>query len=388
MSGRPIRVAFMLIPRRRWAGGYNYLTNLFVALHQHCPGEISPVIFATPEDDAADLDGLARIPGVETVRTAAAERSRMRLLEAFVFGLDRQVAAAFHANAIDVVFENARFFGWRLACPGVAWIPDLQHQRLPRLFSFPAWWRRELGFRMQIAGGRLVLLSSGSALRDFEKFYPAARGKAAVVKFAVKPSPELLCADPAEVASQYGLPAVYFYLPNQFWRHKNHGVVIDALAILAKRGEEIVVAASGSHSDPREPGYFDSIMRRVASCGLEKSFRYLGMIPLPHVYALLRGATALINPSRFEGWSTTIEEAKSFGVPMVLSDLDVHREQTSGSAHYFATDDPQSLAEQLAVAAKAGSPASVRQLSPDLDRDVARFAVDFVSAIRRAFQSA
>jgi glycosyltransferase involved in cell wall biosynthesis len=241
---------------------------------------------------------------------------------------------------------------------------------------------------MQIAGDRLVLLSSESALRDFEKFYPVARGKTAVVKFAVKPSPELLRADPANVASQYGLPDVYFYLPNQFWRHKNHDVVIDALAILARRGEGVVVAASGSNSDAREPGYFDSIMRRAASSGLEESFRYLGMIPLPHVYALLRGATALINPSRFEGWSTTIEEAKSFGVPMVLSDLDVHREQTNGSARYFATDDPAALAEQLAVAAKAGPPAAVRHLSPDLDRDVARFAADFAAAIQRALQNA
>lgn len=388
MSGRPIRVGFMLIPRRRWAGGYNYLTNLFLALHQHRPGDISPVVFAAPDDDAADLDGLARIPGVETVCTAAVERSRAGLLNAFLFGRDRRAAAAFQANAIDVVFENARFFGWRLSYPGVAWIPDLQHRRLPRLFSFPDWWHRELGFRMQIAGGRLVLLSSESALRDFETFYPTARGRTAVVKFVVKPSPELLRADPADVVSQYRLPAAYFYLPNQFWRHKNHSVVIDALALLAKRGDDVVVAASGSNSDAREPGYFDSIMHRVASCGLEKNFRYIGMIPLPHVYALLRGATALINPSRFEGWSTTIEEAKSFGVPMILSDLDVHREQTGGSALYFATDDPEALADQLSAAAKVGPPAAVRQLSPDLDRDVARFAADFASMIRRALQNA
>ena len=64
------------------------------------------------------------------------------------------------------------------------------------------------------------------------------------------------------------------------------------------------------------------------------------MIPLDHVYALLRTSMALINPSRFEGWSTTVEEAKSFGVPMILSDIDVHREQTGGTARYFGVDDP------------------------------------------------
>ena len=61
---------------------------------------------------------------------------------------------------------------------------------------------------------------------------------------------------------------------------------------------------------------------------------------LDHVYALMRTSMALINPSRFKGWSTTVEEAKSFGVPLILSDIDVHREQTDGTARYFGIDDP------------------------------------------------
>ena len=79
------------------------------------------------------------------------------------------------------------------------------------------------------------------------------------------------------------------------------------------------------------------------------------MIPLDHVYALLRSSTALINPSRFEGWSTTVEEAKSFGVPMILSDLDVHREQTGGAARYFGINDPEMLADHLSEVSQAGS---------------------------------
>lgn len=33
-----------------------------------------------------------------------------------------------------------------------------------------------------------------------------------------------------------------------------------------------------------------------------------------------------VNPSFYEGWSTTVEEAKSIGVPLLLSDIPVHRE--------------------------------------------------------------
>ena len=142
-----------------------------------------------------------------------------------------------------------------------------------------------------------------------------------------------------------------------------------------------VVAVSGG-SDAREPGYFDAIMREVSERGLQKNFHYLGMIPLPHVYALLRASAALINPSRFEGWSTTVEEAKSFSVPMILSDLDVHREQAAEAASYFGVDDADALANQLAKL--ADRPAMVHNLAGNVERRVEDFARDFVKAIRSA----
>jgi glycosyltransferase involved in cell wall biosynthesis len=378
----PLRVAFTILPRRIWAGGYNYESNLFAALNRYRPGEIAPVVFAGERDDAADLEALARIPGVEVAQSATFDRRRAGLAAALSLGLDYAAVAEFRKRKVNVVFESARFFGWRLPYPAVAWFPDFQHRRLPQLFSPAARLQRELGFRLQIASGRIIMLSSESALRDCQEFYPGVADRTSVVRFATQPPLGLLTADPSAVIEHYGLPSKYFYLPNQFWRHKNHQVVVDALAILAKRGDDVVVAASGSKDDSREPDYFGTIMRQVVERGVEKNFRYLGMIPLPHVYALLRAATALINPSRFEGWSTTVEEAKSFGVPMILSNIDVHCEQTAGEACYFSVDDPSSLAEHLAKASQNLEPAVVRNLLPDLNARVAAFAADFVDTVR------
>jgi hypothetical protein len=382
----PLRVAFTHISRRLWAGGYNYQSNLFAALNRYCPGQIAPVVFAGISDDPAELAALARIPGVELAQSPAFDRRGSTLMAALVFGLDRAATAEFRARRIDVVFESARFFGWRLPFPAVAWLPDFQHRRLPQLFSPAARWRRDLGFRAQMASGRSIMLSSESALRDCRALYPDLANDVSVVRFATQPAPDLLTANPPDVLAQYGLPPGYFYLPNQFWRHKNHQVVVDALTILKQRGVGVVVAASGSPNDPREPDYFDDLMRQVEARGLATNFRYLGMIPLDHVYALLRSSTALINPSRFEGWSTTVEEAKSFGVPMILSDLDVHREQTGGTARYFGVDDPGALADHLSEVSQSAEPAVVRDLLPNLDARVAAFAEDFVRVIQRAMR--
>ena len=382
----PLRVAFTNITRRLWAGGYNYQSNLFVALDRYRPGEIAPVVFAGMSDDTAELAALSRIPNVEIVQSPAFDRRRSGLVAALAFGLDRAAATEFQSNRIDLVFENARFFGWRLPFPAVAWIPDFQHRRLPQLFSPAARWRRDLGFRAQIASGRRIMLSSESALRDCRQFYPSLANDISVVRFATQPAPGLLTANPPDILAQYDLPPEYFYLPNQFWRHKNHQVVVDALTILKKRGFDVVVAASGSMEDPREPAYFEGMMREVKDRGLEMNFRYLGMIPLGHVYALLRTSIALINPSRFEGWSTTVEEAKSFGVPMILSDVDVHREQTGGAARYFSVDDPEALADHLSEVSQAAGPAVARDLLPNLDERVAAFAADFAHVIQSTVQ--
>jgi glycosyltransferase involved in cell wall biosynthesis len=383
--GAPLRVAFTHIPRQLWAGGYNYQSNLFAALDRFRPGEIAPVLFAGTDGDDADLAPMAAIPGVEIVQSAAFTGGR-GLLAALALGLDRGAAAEFRAHQIDAVFQTRRFFGWRLPYPAVIWFPDFQHRRLPQLFPAGARWRREAGFRMQIASGRTVMLSSESAHRDFRTFYPRAKNEVCVVRFATGPSPAFLNANPAEIVAQYQLPEKYFYLPNQFYTHKNHQVVVDALAILAQRGFDVVVCASGSTEDRRERGYFDEVMARVRSRGLERRFRHLGMIPLSHVYALLRACTGLINPSRSEGWSTTVEEAKSFGVPMILSDLDVHREQAGGTASYFGTDDPATLADHIVRVAQESAVPLVRSLVPNHDDRVAAFATDFANTVRHAIR--
>src|SRR5207253_10725495 len=110
----------------------------------------------------------------------------------------------------------------------------------------------------------------------------------------------------------------------------------------------VVVAASGLQVDPRQPDHFPRLKALIHEAGLDRSFLLLGLIPHDHVLALMRSCSALINPSAFEGWSTTVEEAKAMGTPMILSSLEVHREQAAARALYFDKNSPQELATILA----------------------------------------
>lgn len=343
------RIAFHLIGGQQWTGGRNYLRNLLAVLTRYERERISPVLFIGRTTGDDDLGPLKDLSNVAVVRHAAFDPPTRRsgLIKAMSFGSDGPAVEAFQAHGIDAVFESAQFFGWRQPIPAIAWIPDFQHRLLPHLFSRREWLKRDLGFKAQVAAGRLIMLSSDDAKRACETYYPASRGRTHTVSFAIEPQPPIELAEAREITRGHGLADPFVFMPNQFWRHKNHELVIEALGLLRQRGRRITVAASGHQADPRCPEHFPALEQRIKDLGLADDFRLLGLIPYPHIAALLRTCAALLNPSLFEGWSTTVEEARLLGTPMLLSDLDVHKEQMGPQATYFDRHSADALADVL-----------------------------------------
>lgn len=382
------RVAFPLRGSAAWTGGYNYLINLFRALERYQSGSIIPVLFCGDDALEEDVRAFTSISNVEIIRSPVmnAGNLRIRMLRAILSGIDSEALRLFQKERIDVVFENALYFGWRFPIPVIAWMPDFQHHRMKHLFSNLAYWKRELGFRAQVASGRFLMLSSEDARHDCESFYPSASGRTAVVRFSAPISADLMEENPAAVLEEYRLPENFVYLPNQFWSHKNHALVIEALALLKEKGIDLVVVTTGNPLDPRSPGYYESLIARINQLGLHDNFRILGMVPRRHVISLMRVCGVLINPSLFEGWSSTVEEAKALGVPMLLSDINVHREQMGDAAIYFDPQDANMLANELVGYARhlPGRIVEVRQISADSNQYVFNFAYDFTVLVRMA----
>lgn len=378
------RIAFTLIGGKTWTGGYNYLLNLLRVITERRPGVLHPVLFFGADVDSQNAAPFRSIDGVEIVTSPLMNGSRRNasLLRSLVLGADPATRRLFHEHRINLVFENAQFHGARLGIPAIAWIPDFQHRELPHLFSRAAWWKREMGFRAQIAAGRAIMLSSQDARDACERHYPATVGRTHVVRFAVPSEHRPGMAKVRRVRETHGLPERYFYLPNQFWQHKNHLLVIDALALLKQKYPDIVVAASGKQLDPYKPEHFQRILWRLAEADLKDQFRLLGLIPYEHIAPLMVGSVAVLNPSLFEGWSTTVEEARALKVPMILSDLPVHREQASGMACFFDRTSPRSLANALLGTWKGENQLSLPDMpSPTLCDPVQRFADDFVNLV-------
>lgn len=387
-----MRVAFPLIDRATWTGGYNYLLNLFRVLHRFAPDRVTPVLFHGPDASAADLHPFVDMHGQECVvsrlfdtslRTQRARRGGLALLR----GRDAAAEALFRRHEVDVAFESGGYYGWRFPIPAVAWVPDLQHRHRRDMFGARAYWQREIGYRALTLGDRVVMVSSHDARRDCERFYPRMRGRIHVVPFSVHVD-EIARAESAdELRARYGLPSRFYFLPNQIWKHKNHRVVIEAVAHLKAKGTSVCVAISGQGHDHRHASLYDELRARVDAAGIDREVRFLGLVPHADVLGLIRASTALINPSFCEGWSTTVEEAKALGVPMILSDLVVHREQAGRRAVYFDPQSPAGLAEHLARGLEGTIPdplARQEAAAQEGERRLAEFAAAFVEVVGSA----
>lgn len=137
------------------------------------------------------------------------------------------------------------------------------------------------------------------------------------------------------IKKKYILPKKYFYLPNQFWKHKNHITVFMAVKFLKDNGININVVCSGCTEDYRNMEHFSTLLQYIKDNKLGDNIKILGIVDMVDVYCLMRNSVSVINPSLFEGWSSTVEEVKSLGKNIILSNLEVHKEQNPPQATYF-----------------------------------------------------
>lgn len=342
---RVIRVGFVFDSSPAgWLGGINYLKNLMRSVSQEFV-DIEPVaLVPSSRSDATSLQGIKEVRTDLFWRRSLARWARLAIRE--TIGRDVMVERMLRAHGIAVI-SHSGVLGPRSPMPTINWIPDLQHRRLPTFFDADELKSRDKYFGRMCKLSTLLIASSECARRDIETFFPTSTGKVRVLRFVATSAAEAPTTDSAVLEQRYAPGDRYFLVPNQFWAHKNHGVIIEALRILRSRGHRVQVLATGNTADYRRPTYFPELMRRRDESGLESDFRCLGVIPYEDVASLARNAVALINPSLFEGWSTSVEEAKTLGKPILLSDIDVHREQAPERGAFFPANDGEALADLM-----------------------------------------
>jgi glycosyltransferase involved in cell wall biosynthesis len=341
-----IRVGFVFeVLDSQWMGGLNYFINLVRAIHEMPSSRIKIVIFAGKNVNLYGMENYAQV-----VRSGILDKGtfarNFRKVTQIVLQKDLFLFSLVKKHKMDCLSHAENL--WKgCSIPAIAWIADFQHKRLPQFFDRTEIKRRDKEHCKLLQPGNAILLSSHSAARDCERFYPGNGADINVLQFVSGAPPDWQPQPKIHLQERYVLPDGWLHVPNQFWAHKNHRVIINAMIILKQQGIKAVVVSTGNTVNCGNSEQFLMVSKLIEEYGLKDSFRILGPIPYDDMLSLMHHSIAVINPSLFEGWSTTVEEAKSMGKKILLSKIDVHIEQSPMRARYFVPHESAKLAELI-----------------------------------------
>jgi glycosyltransferase involved in cell wall biosynthesis len=342
-----MRVAFWLLQDslhqvNRWMAGFYYVRHCLAALASLPRGEAPTAVAFVPEslsENLVDAELAGSTGWLKMVRVAdelLSDSESRHDLERMVAGYPCDVS--FPWLSVPIVPIAGRLIGW---------IPDYQHRRLPEFFSDQERAFRDALFRFLIGVCDRIVCSSDAVRDDLRAFFPEVDGRDSVLRFTASAPATVYESDPRAAARRLGIDRPYIYLPNQFWVHKNHRVVFEAWRNLKRKGRRYLLVCTGATDDYRAPGHYEKLKGFLDRHDLNEDVRILGLVDRRDQWQLYRGAKAVLQPSLFEGWSTTIEEAKSLGKPVIVSDIPTHREQMGQEGTYFTKDDVGGLAQAI-----------------------------------------
>jgi len=342
-----MRIAFIGEVSSEWMGGLNYYKNLLYAI-SIVEKNVKVIVFVGKNTDNDIKDMFSEYADV--IEDSMFDKKTLKwylwkLLYKFfnsTYFLDKLL------KTHDIqVLSHSGIIGLK-ECKTINWIPDFQHLHLPHMFSKKNILGRDKVYLEMIKKSDKIVLSSYDALKDFQSFAPQYIEKVDVLPFVSQPDQRYLqlSEDKKSLIEKYNLSEEFFYIPNQFWKHKNHMLVFEAVKILKDKNVEINIVCTGHLNDSRNLEYIEIIKEYITSNNLQNNITLLGLVDYKDVFALMKFSIAVINPSLFEGWSSTVEECKSVGKNMILSDLAVHKEQYP-SAIFFDRMSKEALVKVL-----------------------------------------
>jgi glycosyltransferase involved in cell wall biosynthesis len=219
---------------------------------------------------------------------------------------------------------------------------DLQHLHYPQFFSSTDFALRERWYRAYCSQAVFVCVQTEWSKQDIIDKFGIAPDKVVVIRWG---SVFDAYASPSEQVKQntvekYRLPRQFFFYPAVTWPHKNHEIIIRALHLLKmQHGRTLDAYFTGAST--RFRAKLHEIAREL---GVVDQLHYLGFVTAEELQSVFASATAMVFPSRFEGFGLPILEAFHARLPVLSANATVLPEVAQDGAAYFNPDSPKELA--------------------------------------------
>jgi len=325
-------------------GVTNYYKNLFESISQenneYVEVNIITDFFMTKKEEE-------KFKGLKIIKSNLFNRKSkiiklFNLFSILLFGQNLFVQNFLKKNYISII-SHTDYLGKNSIIPSIKWFPDFQELKYPENFSFKQKIARNFDIYMSSIHATKILLSSKSVQNNLKKINKKAFNNSVVLYHTTCLKKKMKIANFEKLKKKYNIKRNFFYLPNHFWKHKNHLVVFKAIKKLKEIKKDICLITTGNAHDYRFPNHFSNLKSFIKKENLDKNIFYLGIVPINDVFSLIKNSIAVINPSFFEGWGNTLEHAINLKKIAIVSNIDVHRERITKNKLLFNPNDYKQL---------------------------------------------
>jgi len=333
MAKAPVRIAVDLTPMLPGSanGGAKFATLEFIKTLVSDFGDQFHLTLFVQESALEEL----RAYFSNQVDLSCTRFHRVNVLDAAIEELKNQVRICriCAKTAIQVFYSPfGRFHYLPLAIPLIAQVHDLIHLDYPATLPRKDRLWRHFNLLKLSLGGAIFQVSSEFTRERLHTAYsvPLERIQRTYLPIHGRFVPEICAGD-----------AAYFIYPSRAWPHKNHENLLRALSIYQKRlGERAwtLVLTAG-----RDKGS-EKLRSLASSLELGSKVIFLGEVEERELNRLYQCASALVFPSRYEGFGIPLIEAMYFGLPIICGRNGSQPEVAGDAGIYVDVEDPQDIA--------------------------------------------
>ena len=205
--------------------------------------------------------------------------------------------------------------------PSVLNLHDLQHLHFPENFNPSDVEARNYLYGLSATLADAIIVSSDFVRNDLitQMHVPPSKVFTVPVTWDPMVVDSLVSFTEEHAKAQYQLPPIYALYPAQFWPHKNHVRLVQALRIVRDKmpATDLKLVLTGYRGHAGWP----RVEETIKSLGLESDVICLDHVPVEHLAGLYKGAVYCVMPSTFEASSYPVIEAQMLGVPAMCSNV-------------------------------------------------------------------
>lgn len=255
----------------------------------------------------------------------------------------RHINRCLTQHQVDMVWQISPGYP-PLDVPYIATLWDLQHREqpwFPETSSGNEWWNREEYYAEWLGRAMRIIVPNSVARTEVERAYGISSDRIVEIAQPVDPFNDVAAERSQTAAAEHGYQLIY---PAQFWPHKNHVCLLEALRELRHQHDHrwrLVFTGS----DKGTAGYVLSESQRM---GVADAVDFRGFVSREALVELYRESFAMLFPSFFGPENLPPLEAMSFGCPVVAAAVPGASEQLRDACLLFDPLDPGALASNVA----------------------------------------